>query len=48
MKGDATGEGKMSIATKVTIDKKRGTMVLENYGTQPVRLNEVRREPKSQ
>jgi len=48
MKGDGTGEGKMSIATKVTADKKRGTVVLENFGTQPVRLNEVRRAPKSQ
>lgn len=47
MKADGTGEGKMSIATKVTTDKKRGTIILENYGTQPVRLNEVRRETKS-
>lgn len=47
MNGDGTGEGKMSIATKVTTDKKRGTIILENYGTQPVRLNQVRRETKS-
>ena len=46
MRPDGTGEGKMSIAAKITIDKKRQTVVLENYGTQPVRLNNVRREPK--
>ena len=46
MKADGTGEGKMSIATKITIDKKRETIVLENYGTQPVRLNNVRRDTK--
>lgn len=48
MNKDGTGEGKMSMATKVTVDKKRGTIVLENYGTQPVRLNNIRREAKSQ
>lgn len=47
MNGDGTGEGKMSIATKVTTDKKRGTIILENYGTQPVRLNQIRRETKT-
>lgn len=46
IKADGTGEGKMSIATKITMDKKRDTIVLENYGTQPVRLNNVRRETK--
>jgi hypothetical protein len=29
------------------MDKKRDTIVLENYGTQPVRLNNVRRESKT-
>lgn len=43
---DGTGEGKMSIATKVTVDKTGQTVTLENYGTQPVRLNDVRREAK--
>jgi len=38
------GEGKMSIATKIVADKKNKVIVLENYGTQPVMLNEVKRE----
>jgi hypothetical protein len=41
---DGEGEGKMSIATKVTADKEHNTIVLENYGTQPVLLQSVRRE----
>jgi hypothetical protein len=41
---DGMGEGKMSIATKITMDKDHGQIVLENYGTQPVRLQNVRRE----
>ena len=46
MNRDGTGEGKMSIATKITANKERQTIVLENYGTQPVLLNNVRREAK--
>ena len=42
--GDGRGEGKMSIATKVTADKKDNTIVLENWGLQPVQLKDVRRE----
>jgi hypothetical protein len=42
--GDGRGEGKMSIATKVTADKKNHAVVLENWGTQPVMLKDVRRE----
>ena len=41
---DGKGEGKMSIATKITGDKDNKTIVLENYATQPVMLNDVRRE----
>jgi len=41
------GEGKMSIATKITADKESKTIVLENYATQPVLLQSVRREGKS-
>jgi hypothetical protein len=42
------GEGKMSLFTKIIIDKESNTVVLENYGTQPVLLQAVRRvtEPK--
>jgi hypothetical protein len=38
------GEGKMSLATQITADKENKLIVLENYGTQPVLLNDVRRE----
>jgi hypothetical protein len=38
------GEGKMSFATKIIADKESGTIVLENYGIQPVLLQAVRRE----
>ncbi len=41
---DGEGEGKMSIATKIVADKKNNVIVLENYGTQPVMLNHVKRE----
>jgi len=41
---DGQGEGKMSIATKITVEKESNTIVLENYGTQPVLLQSVRRE----
>ncbi len=44
---DGKGEGKMSIATKVTWDKKNNTLTLENYKSQPVLLNEVKRESAS-
>jgi hypothetical protein len=39
---DGKGEGKMSLATKITAD--RNTIVLENYSAQPVLLNNVNRE----
>jgi hypothetical protein len=42
---DGEGEGKMSIATKITVENR--TIVLENYGTQPVLLQSVRRERAS-
>ncbi len=45
---DGNGEGKMSIATKITYDKKKNTAVLENYKSQPVMLTKVRRESPSQ
>ena len=44
---DGTGEGKMSIFTKIMFDKKANAIVLENYGTQPVLLQNVRKEPRS-
>jgi hypothetical protein len=44
---DGTGEGKMSLATKITVDKKKNEIVLENYASQPVLLTNVRREVKT-
>lgn len=38
------GEGKMSLFAKITGDKRRNTIVLEDYGTQPVLLQSVKRE----
>jgi hypothetical protein len=42
---DGVGEGKMSIATKITMDSEKKQIELENYGTQPVLLNNVHRVP---
>lgn len=41
---DGKGEGKMSIATKITLDKRTNTLVLENYASEPVRLQNVTAE----
>jgi hypothetical protein len=39
---DGEGEGKMSVATKITFDKKKNVIELENYASEPVRLNNVK------
>jgi hypothetical protein len=41
---DGVGEGKMSLFTKIMYDKKKNQIVLEDYGSQPVLLTQVRRE----
>ena len=41
---EGKGEGKMSIATKVMYEKKNNTIVLEDYKSQPVILNQVKKE----
>ena len=41
---DGVGEGKMSLFTKIVYDKKKNQIVLEDYGSQPVLLTQVRRE----
>jgi hypothetical protein len=38
------GEGKISLATKIVYDRRRNTIVLENYSSAPVMLTKVRRE----
>ncbi len=44
---DGEGEGKMSLFAKIEMDKKNKTLVLEDYGTQPVLLKSVRRQTKT-
>ena len=37
------GVGKILAGTKIYIDKKTNNLVLENYGQQPVRFNEIKK-----
>jgi len=37
------GQGKMSLATKVILDKKKNMITLENFALQPVQLTQVKR-----
>lgn len=39
-----TGEGKMSLATKVAADQAAGTIALDNYDTAPILLKNVKHE----
>ncbi len=48
LNADGEGEGKISVATKIIADKENNIVTLENYGTQPVMLTNVRREKVSQ
>jgi len=41
---EGVGEGKMSMATKITASKDKKQVELENYGTQPVLLQSIKRE----
>jgi hypothetical protein len=43
---DGKGEGKLSSATKITYDKEKKEVTLENYGIEPVRLTTVSVEKK--
>ena len=44
LKPDGTGEGKMALATKISVNKKLNTVELENYSSEPVRLQNVKAE----
>ena len=35
------GEGRMAVATKILFDKEKHTIELENYSSEPVRLNQL-------
>jgi hypothetical protein len=39
---DGKGVGKLAVASKITANKKTGTIEIENFGIEPVRLTEVR------
>jgi hypothetical protein len=36
------GEGRFAVATKISFDKEKNQIELENYGSEPVRLNNVK------
>jgi hypothetical protein len=38
------GDGTLSLATKIIPDKTNNVVTLENYGTQRIRLQQVKRE----
>jgi hypothetical protein len=44
---DWEGQGKVAFATKIEFDKAKNTMVLENYASEPVRLNNVKVKVKT-
>ena len=48
MRFDATGkgEGRMASHTQLNFDKKKNTLEIENYTSEPVRLNELKLEVK--
>ena len=41
-KGGGEDDGKMAVATKLTVDKKKNTVAMEPYSSEPVRLQQVR------
>ena len=47
MNKDGEGEGKMSVATKITADKQDRVIQLENFADQPVMLKDVKAERAS-
>jgi hypothetical protein len=42
IKKDGTGEGKAAVATQITFNKKKNVVELENYSSEPVRLNNIK------
>lgn len=43
---DGKGEGRMAYMAKINFDKKKNNIELENYSTEPVRLNQLELEVK--
>jgi hypothetical protein len=44
---EGKGEGRMAVATKITFDKNKKQIELENYSSEPVRLNNLQVKVKS-
>ena len=44
---EGNGVGKMAVATKISFDKKKNQIELENYSSEPVRLNNIEVKVKS-
>jgi hypothetical protein len=44
---DGKGQGKLAVATKIDFDKEKKVVQIENYSSEPVRLNEVKVKVKS-
>ena len=44
---EGKGEGKLAYATKIRFDKDKKVMELENYSSEPVRLQNLQIKPKS-
>ena len=40
------GEGRLAYATQISFDKKKNSIEIENYSSEPVRLNELKLESK--
>ena len=43
---DGKGEGRLAYATQISFDKKKNSIEIENYSSEPVRLNELRLEER--
>jgi hypothetical protein len=43
---DGKGEGRLAYATQISFDKKKNSIEIENYSSEPVRLNELKLEAK--
>jgi hypothetical protein len=46
LNAEGKGQGKMATFTQISYDKKKNVMEIENYGSEPVRLNEITTEKK--
>ncbi len=44
---DGVGQGKFAVATRIDVDKQKKTVQIENYSSEPVRLNEVKITPRT-